>query len=183
MSHYPQATARTEPLARTPSSITTMDVGLIAATDAAGGIGKDGKLPWRNKEDMEWFVATTKGDGNNAVVMGRTTWQSLPHPPLANRINLVLSRTMQEGEGYVVVRSPEEALLKAAEMGAEQLWIIGGARTYVAFEELGVVSRKVVTEFGEEYGCDVEYCPDLSGYAIESWHRISGGVITEWTRA
>ena len=162
-----------------------MEIGLIVAIDTNSGIGKNGKLPWRNKDDMRFFTETTKGKGKNAVVMGRTTWQSLPHPPLAERINLVLSRTMQEEEGVgcVVVRSVEEALLKAAELGAGYLWVIGGAQTYRAFEELGVVSRKLVTQLDGEYGCDVQYSPDLAGYAIDAWRQIQGGTITEWVRA
>ncbi len=161
------------------------EIGLIIATDAAGGIGKDGKLPWRNRDDMKLFASTTKGDGKNAVVMGRTTWESLPHRPLANRANIVLSSTMQEEEGLgcLVVRTAAEAVELATELGVSELWVIGGAKTYQAFEELGLVTRIMVTQIDGEHDCDTFYVPDTSGYGVESWWAIEGGSVTEWSRA
>jgi dihydrofolate reductase len=161
-----------------------IEIGIIVATEANGGIGKDGKLPWRNKEDMKFFASTTKGDGKNAVVMGRNTWESLRYPPLKDRTNIVLSTTMQEEEGLgcLVVRSAEEAVQLAAQLGVVELWVIGGSKTYHAFEELGIVTRITVTRLNEEHECDVHYAPDTSGYAVESWWPIAGGMVTEWTR-
>jgi dihydrofolate reductase len=162
-----------------------MEINLIMAHDSKGGIGKDGKLPWRNKDDMSFFAATTKGAEalNNAVVMGRTTWDSLPTPPLAGRINIVLSRTLPNIRGALVVRSATQAIAVATRLGAKELWVIGGAQTYKQFEDLGVVKRKVVTTIHGDHGCDVEYSPDTDGYAISAWHQIEGGIITEWERA
>jgi dihydrofolate reductase len=162
-----------------------IEIGLIVATDANGGIGQDGKLPWRNKEDMKFFAATTKGEGKNAVVMGRTTWESLPNSPLANRVNIVLSTTMQEAEhaGCLVVQTAAEAVTLATDLGVEELWVIGGAKTYQAFEELGLVTRIMVTQIDGEHDCDTFYVPDTSGYAVESWWAINGGSVTEWSRA
>ena len=34
----------------------------------------------------------TKGSGNNAIIMGRKTWESLPRKPLPKRENIILSR-------------------------------------------------------------------------------------------
>ena len=160
-----------------------MDIAMIVAMDAAHGVAKDGKLPWSNKEDMRHFACKTKGEGKNAVVMGHATWQSLPHPPLANRVNLVLSKTMQEEEGCTVVRSPEEALLVAHALDLDELWVIGGPATYKAFENLGVLTRLVVTLFDDEYECDLFYSPGVEGYMVESWERIEGGTVTTWMRA
>ena len=40
------------------------------------------------------FKRLTVGEGNNAVLMGRTTWESLPeaYRPLDNRLNIVVTR-------------------------------------------------------------------------------------------
>ena len=64
------------------------DLSVIFASTRDGGIGKDGQLPWRLKADMKFFKETTIGDGNNAVVMGRKTWESIPpkYRPLPKRI-------------------------------------------------------------------------------------------------
>ncbi len=68
----------------------------MAAT-RAGGIGKDGKLPWHLPGEMAFFKELTSktrdASKRNAVVMGRRTWESLPPKfrPLPGRLNVVLS--------------------------------------------------------------------------------------------
>jgi dihydrofolate reductase len=65
---------------------------LIAAMCSNGGIGYKGGLPWPHcKSDMAHFAQRTTGAGNNAVIMGRTTWDSIPMRPLKRRANLILS--------------------------------------------------------------------------------------------
>ena len=49
---------------------------IIAGMCQNRGIGKDGSLPWKIKEDMQFFSKLTKGNGNNAVIMGKNTWES-----------------------------------------------------------------------------------------------------------
>lgn len=72
-----------------------MDVNLIVAYDINNlGIGKDGQIPWKNKTDMKWFKDVTIGNGNNAVVMGRKTWESLGKKPLKDRLNIIVSKSI-----------------------------------------------------------------------------------------
>jgi dihydrofolate reductase len=159
-----------------------MKISIIVANDEEGGIGKDGKLPWCNKADLKHFSLTTQGNGNNAVIMGRNTWRSLPNPPLANRTNLVLSTTMQEEEGCKVVKNVEEAIAVAEELGVEELWVIGGRQTYEAFEATGRVNKYVITKIEGVYDCDVWYRSDTQDFWILAWHKIEGGEVTEWIR-
>ena len=76
--------------------IRTVDV-IVAATEA-NGIGIDGKLPWTLPGDMAFFRTTTAavvdGTKQNAVIMGKRTWASIPkqHRPLRKRLNVVLSQ-------------------------------------------------------------------------------------------
>ena len=63
---------------------------LIIACGLDGAIGKDNELLWNLKDDMKHFVNVTKGKN---VVMGRKTFESLPHGPLKGRKNYVLSNT------------------------------------------------------------------------------------------
>jgi len=71
---------------------------VVAATEKSKGIGKEGRLPWRIKEEMEHFkqttLQTTEEGVQNAVIMGKNTWLSIPkkYRPLAGRLNVVLSR-------------------------------------------------------------------------------------------
>jgi dihydrofolate reductase len=70
---------------------------LIAAVCSDGGIGYKGGLPWPHcKADMAHFAKRTTGAGNNAVVMGKKTWDSIPARPLRRRANLILSSQAPE---------------------------------------------------------------------------------------
>lgn len=62
----------------------------ILAYDLNNGISKNGGIPWKSKTDLNFFYNTTKG---NVVIMGRTTFLSLPENcrPLKNRLNIVLT--------------------------------------------------------------------------------------------
>ena len=81
---------------------------LIVAVSENWGIGKDNGLLFSIPTDMRFFRETTKG---HTVVMGRKTLESFPNgQPLKNRTNIVLSKNLPEGEGYIVVRSLEELL-------------------------------------------------------------------------
>jgi dihydrofolate reductase len=52
-------------------------------------IGRNNKLLFRFKREMEFFKQTTLG---NIVLMGYNTYISLPHKPLVGRLNFVLTR-------------------------------------------------------------------------------------------
>ena len=107
-----------------------MNVNLIVAIDSeCYGIGKNGSIPWKNKEDMKWFKEVTTGEGNNAVVMGRTTFESIGKP-LSDRLNIILSNTVSEIDGCTVARSLEESIQIAKDNNIESLFIIGGGKVY-----------------------------------------------------
>ncbi|KAJ1656234.1 dihydrofolate reductase [Dispira simplex] len=74
---------------------------VIVAASPEGGIGYAGKLPWRLRGDMKFFRQVTTQvptsptiQYTNAVIMGRKTWESIPHTfrPLKNRVNIIVSR-------------------------------------------------------------------------------------------
>ena len=67
---------------------------LIVAVCKNYGIGKNNTLPWNIKEDLKHFSKITKGNGNNAIVMGRNTWNSFNGRHLKNRDNLILSTSL-----------------------------------------------------------------------------------------
>ena len=54
-----------------------MSYHLIAGVDLENGIGKNGSIPWYFKKDLLHFSKLTKGEGNNAVIMGKNTWYSI----------------------------------------------------------------------------------------------------------
>lgn len=63
-------------------------VGIVVSVDEANGMGKDNKLLFHDPRDMALFQQNTKG---GVVLMGRSTWESLPKKPLSNRTNVVVT--------------------------------------------------------------------------------------------
>ena len=116
-------------------------VNLVVARDLNFGIGYNGKIPWRCSEDMHFFKKTTTttkdAKKQNAVIMGRVTWESLKEKSLTNRVNICLSKSPQ--------LIPTCQTLKAAVEYAnsnplvESIFIIGGSGVYrEALETLNI---------------------------------------------
>jgi dihydrofolate reductase/thymidylate synthase len=63
-----------------------------------------GSLPWSLPGDLKYFRELTQRTSDpakqNAVIMGRKTWESIPvkFRPLAGRINVVLTRGAAPGD-------------------------------------------------------------------------------------
>jgi len=113
----------------------------IAAVDRKGAIGKGGKLPWHYSADMKFFRETTSG---HAVVMGRKTWLTIGKP-LKNRLNIVLSRdTDIEPQESLIVFSDIESVLSFNKSLSTDLFVIGGAQIYEAFQEH--IEKWIITE-------------------------------------
>ena len=103
---------------------------IIVAVDEKNGIGKDGKIPWRNPEDLKFFKYMTIGDGNNALIMGRKTYESIPKK-LDRRKIVILSRTLEdEYEGNSVYSSLLSALKRLGKENYENIYICGGEQLY-----------------------------------------------------
>lgn len=101
---------------------------LVAAVAQNGVIGRGQGMPWHLPEDLRRFRELTMGA---PVLMGRTTWDSLPprYRPLPGRCNLVLTRDAAwQAEGAQGVATIDEALALAAD--APRLFVIGGAQVY-----------------------------------------------------
>ena len=112
---------------------------MILAMDLNGCIGKDDGLPWRLRADMLRFKRLTVGDGHNAVLMGRTTWESLPeaYRPLSERLNIIVTRNEEYSvDGAYACLSIEKGLGLAEENSSDICWIIGGANVYEQCREL-----------------------------------------------
>ncbi|MEN5205748.1 dihydrofolate reductase [Stenotrophomonas sp. TWI700] len=104
-----------------------MKLSLIAALDRDHGIGRDNDLPWKLPDDLKHFKALTLG---KPILMGRKTALSLGRA-LPGRPNLVLTRSGQVPfEGMQAATSLEQALLYAADAGADELCVIGGGEIY-----------------------------------------------------
>lgn len=119
-----------------------MIVSAIFSVSENNVIGKGNELPWRMPADLKYFKKTTMG---SPVIMGRKSYESIGRP-LPGRHNIVLTRDPDyAAEGISVVHTLEEALERAAEDEAKEVFIIGGAQIYeMAFDRCDRIYMTVI---------------------------------------
>lgn len=94
---------------------------VVAITDNMG-IGLNGGLPWKISADMKYFKKLTVGNGKNAVIMGRKTYESIGRD-LPGRLNIVLSRKTGVNLQSVLIDLDKRDDI-------EEVFVIGGAEVY-----------------------------------------------------
>ena len=139
---------------------------LIVAACQGNGIGKDNNLPWRLKSELAYFARMTKTAGDvskqNAVLMGRKTWQSIPArlKPLRNRVNIVLtslprSDISDSEEVYVCKSFPEAVeLVDSLTDMIESCWVIGGSSVYEEAMKNPRLEKLYITRILKDFDCD-----------------------------
>lgn len=128
---------------------------LIAAVANNSCIGHNGTLPWHLPEDLAHFKAITAG---HTVLMGRTTWESLPTKfrPLPGRKNLVISRqTNYPVPAGVEVYGSIETALQAHQ--AETIFVIGGANIYA--QTINLADQLYITHVHQTVSGDAFFPP------------------------
>ena len=119
-------------------------ISLIAAVGKNYELGKDNKLIWHFKKDMEYFKEVTTG---KTVVMGRKTYESIGRP-LPNRRNIVITSRMLEG--VETVKTIDEILDIH-----DDIFIIGGASIYEEF--IKYADKIYLTLIDKEYDADTYF--------------------------
>ena len=160
------------------------------------GIGFRNKLPWNFKKDLQYFRDMTMGDGNNAVIMGRKTWNSLPDTftPLPKRTNIILSsrtemQTKNQGNTHVFTNMTD-AKRFCHDKGFDQTWVIGGQSIYRQCLHDRDIQHLYITNIDKHYLCDT-YFPQYEGefmlqstvntqengtaLQFQKWRRIANG--------
>jgi dihydrofolate reductase len=168
-----------------------MQINIIAACDRNAVIGKNGKLPFRIKEDMQRFRELTLV---HAVIMGRKTFESLNSKSLVNRDNYIINSKAKGSRGksrkdgiQFFLPSIESALIHANSIYNVKAWIIGGERLYT--EALPLADRVYLTLVDTE----VEVGPEdtvarfpleqmKSLFRMEREDKRDGFTFTEWVR-
>ena len=133
-------------------------ISAIVAVDKNWGIGFEGQLLERLPPDMKYFKEITS---NNAVVMGRKTWDSLPLKPLPNRLNLIITKNP--------IGKPIEKDYQFVDMGAAieiittdiktDVFVIGGGEIYKQL--LPYCDRVYVTQILKSHDNVDTYFPNL----------------------
>lgn len=170
-----------------------MKINLIVAHCKSRGIGLCGSLPWYIKKDFTHFYKTTIGHGNNAIVMGRKTWNSLNNKPLKDRLNFIISRNQTEvdkinflGLNNVKAFTSIDDLLNCIDCYfLSELWIIGGSQIYNEFitNYSFIIDNCVITYIDREIDCDV-FFPELSNlwYIYKKIYIENDVCIQYWTK-
>lgn len=146
---------------------------MVAAMSENRVIGRGGDLPWRLPDDLRHFKAATMG---HAVIMGRTTFETLPGP-LPGRSNIILtSRRSWTAPGVTVAHDLGDALRAAAAMRgrkgvspeSDRVCIAGGGKVYAEAldlaDELDLTIVHTVVNDGDAF------FPDFDRSA---WSRVA----------
>jgi dihydrofolate reductase len=136
-------------------------ISLLVAMDEANGIGKDGRLPWRQSDDLRRFKALSMG---HHILMGRKTWDSIDRL-LPGRMTIVITHQAgYQAQGALVAGSLEAGLDIAAERGESEAFIIGGGQIFKL--ALPLAHRIYLTLIHARTDCDT-YFPalDTSGWS------------------
>uniref|UniRef100_A0A6C0I2S4 dihydrofolate reductase n=1 Tax=viral metagenome TaxID=1070528 RepID=A0A6C0I2S4_9ZZZZ len=158
-----------------------MNINIAVAFSKNYGIGFKNNLPWSHlKEDMRLFSKRTIGAGNNAVIMGKNTWFSIPENrrPLKNRTNIVISSSLSlpssspSLDGNPQIFSSIHDAMSFCECESakyHELWVIGGSQMYSEFLNTyyNKLNRVYITYVCGDYECDTFIHFSAADYCVE----------------
>ena len=165
-----------------------MNFALVAAVEKNSGIGFQNRLPWNLPSDLKHFsnITTKTIDPNkqNAVIMGRKTWESLPekHRPLKNRLNIVLSRRADFAlpAGVQLFDSIDSALQNlSTNPQIDSVFLIGGAALFTEAIHHPACTKIFLTQIEQSFECDTFFPkidPQKFKLATESVIQTENGV-------
>jgi len=120
-------------------------------------IGKEGKLPWHIKEDLQHFKRLTTG---RPLLMGRKTFESIIEDfggPLPNRRNIVLTRRGKLPD-YPFIETYASLDLALNALSDEPVVFIGGGQ-HVYEQTLPLADRLELTLIEGSYEGDTFFPP------------------------
>ena len=151
-----------------------MNYNVIVATCSNNGIGKDNELPWNIiSEDMKMFSKLTKGNGNNAIIMGKNTYNSIGKA-LPARTNIVLSTSLCQSDfnNITIMSNIDNCIKFCNNKKFDEVWIIGGETVYKDFLKLNIINFIYETKIYSNYDCDT-YFPNIPiKYNIKSVEKL-----------
>jgi dihydrofolate reductase len=141
-----------------------MKLSLLLAASENGVIGKDNQLPWHLPNDLKYFKNLTWG---LPILMGRKTFESIGKP-LPGRKSIVITRQKKwSHDGVDKVYSVGEAIKKATNYGAKEIFVIGGAEIFDS--ALPAADRIYLTRIHHHFDGDV-FFPELEK---DTWQLLS----------
>ena len=141
-----------------------MIISLLVAASENNVIGKNNQLPWHLPNDLKYFKNLTWG---MPILMGRKTFDSIGKA-LPGRKSIVITRNRDwQKENVDVVHSINDAVKKAEDYGAKEIFVIGGAEIFAS--SLPLAKRVYLTRIHHAIDGDV-FFPVLS---LTDWRLAS----------
>lgn len=131
-----------------------MVINIIACIDSNNAIGYKNQLLFHIPEDLTRFRMLTTG---HTILMGRKTYESLPHGALPNRRNIVISHQDIHLERCDVFASIKKALDTCQD---EEVFVIGGASIYE--QTLSLADRLYLTKVNKACKLADTYFPSFN---------------------
>mgnify|MGYP001222360386 FL=1 len=157
-----------------------MRLNIIVAIDNNNGIGKNNTLPWHFKEDLKYFSKVTKGKGNNAIIMGKNTWNSLPKKPLPGRVNIVLSSNFQyitdikyDNTWFCNSFESLQSIPQFKNKEFDECWYIGGEKIYNTVINNSNINKILVTKINGDYDCDTFFPKIPDSFKLSNSTKLS----------
>ncbi|WP_144905507.1 dihydrofolate reductase [Halobellus captivus] len=157
-----------------------MELVSVAAVADNGVIGRDGDLPWKSVPADKRQYRRRVADA--PVVLGRRTFESM-RADLPGDHQIVLSRTERDYDVETAFHAGgvDEAVAVAESLGAETVYILGGAEIYDLFQPH--VDRMVLSRIPGEYEGDARYPAwEESEWELVSSEERDGFTLEEWVR-
>lgn len=141
-----------------------MEINLIVCTDEKGGISKNGLIPWKIKEDYDFFrdVITRKiHNKSNVIIMGRKTYEQMGL--VKGHINVVLTKSIKQidtTETVHIVDTMDNLLnfLDNIYDSCGQIFLCGGGFIYnefIDYHRFNKVNLKIFWNLVKhDYKCD-----------------------------
>ena len=159
---------------------------IIAAVSNINGIGKDGHIPWNEHVDMKYFkeITTTVTDSSrqNAIIMGKKTYESLNGRNLPNRRNVVISSDCNNKiNWFTSLQSAIDYLWY--DKSIEKIFVIGGGQLYQEAIRNRGCNELYINRINNNEDCDV-FFPEINNdiYELCSEHVLSPNVTALYYR-
>ncbi len=144
---------------------------IIAAIDQKRGLGQNGQLLFRIKDDLRRFKQITTG---HTIIMGRKTFDSIGKD-LPNRTNIIITRQPDfTAPNCLVAHSLNEAI-NLAPAGETKIFIIGGGEIY--HQAISITNTLLLTIIDTIAPADT-YFPDYSDFNLISTEKGASDNIT-----
>ena len=147
---------------------------LIFAMSQNNVIGVDNKMCWYIPEDLKYFKNITT---DNVIIMGRKTFESIGNKPLKNRINIVLSSSLESRieENLFIIRMEELDNILSS-FSNKKIFVIGGSQIINLL--IDRCNKVFLTYVYKNFdGIKVDYSLD---YFKENYHLSSESMIDNY---